>query len=120
MTTRTDLYPSRRGERTELSERLDPVVVGEHEGPLDPELLTAFEDDGFLIFPKLFNDEEIGAVNAEVDRLAADPSVLARPQAIVEPDSAALRSIFEVHALSDVFARLVGDPRVVDVARQLL
>lgn len=120
MTARHDRYPSRVTGRPSITERLDPVVVGDHGGPLDPELLADFEDDGFLILPKLFDEQEVADLNAELDRLAADPAIRAMRRTIIEPDSDTLRSIFEVHEVSEVHRRLVADPRLAGVARQLL
>lgn len=120
MTTRTDCYPTRVADRPSITERLDPVIPGDVDGPLDPELLASFEDDGFLVLPDVFGKDEVSAINAELDRLAVDRGIRELPQAIIEPDSDALRSIFEVHALNDVFAHLVRDRRLVDVSRQLL
>ncbi|MPY93489.1 MAG: ectoine hydroxylase [Acidimicrobiia bacterium] len=117
---RADLYPSRVADRPTITERLDPVVHGDSSGPLDPEVLAGYEDDGFVVLPGFLGGERLAALNDEVDRLAADEALAEKPQAIVEPDSRALRSIFEVHRLEGVFRDLVHDPYLVGVARQLL
>ncbi|MFD9747053.1 ectoine hydroxylase, partial [[Kitasatospora] papulosa] len=57
---------------------------------------------------------------AELDRLVNDPQVRADERSIIEPKSQSVRSVFEVHKLSEVFARLVRDERVVGRARQIL
>lgn len=116
---RVDRYPSRVGGHPAILERLDPVVFGD-DGPLDPELLAAFEDDGFLVLPKLFDAQEVESLNAALDQLATDPDVRGLVQAVIEPDSDALRSIFEVHAVSEAFRDLIADPRLTGIARQLL
>lgn len=41
-------------------------------------------------------------------------------RAIVEPGSREIRSVFEVHRISEVFADLAADPRVAGRARQIL
>ncbi|MFJ8693366.1 ectoine hydroxylase [Streptomyces roseolilacinus] len=109
-----DLYPT-RGTTEVVTPRRDPVVWG----PLDAEL-EAFERDGFLPVEELLADEEVAVYREELDRLVADPAVRADERAIVEPGSQAVRSVFEVHRISDVFARLVRDERVVGTARRIL
>ena len=47
---RLDPYPS-RVDRAQLLPRLDPVVWGDREGPLDPELVTTYEEQGYLVLP---------------------------------------------------------------------
>jgi len=39
---------------------------------------------------------------------------------IAEPGSGEVRSIFNVHRLNDLFAGLMRDPRVLNVAREIL
>src|SRR3546814_20418988 len=70
--------------------------------------------------PDLFTGDEARAFLDEIERLSADPAVAALDEAIAEPRSQAVRSIFRVHELGETVARLVHDARVVDVARQIL
>src|SRR5690606_27556365 len=107
-------------DRPDITERLDPVVHGDADGPLDPEMVSSFEDDGFLALPGFLPSHEVAALNDELHRIAVDDGLKAMPQAIVEPDSDALRSIFEVHRINDVFRGLVQDERLAGIARQLL
>ncbi|WP_019885284.1 ectoine hydroxylase [Streptomyces purpureus] len=112
-TATTDLYPT-RGTVETLTPRQDPVVWGPGAG------LESYERDGFLAEPGLLTDDEVALYKAELDRLVADPAVRADARSIVEPASQAVRSVFEVHKISQVFARLVRDERVVGRARQIL
>src|SRR3546814_3951459 len=52
--------------------------------------------------------------------MSADPSIGSLEEAITEPGSDAVRSIFRVHELSDMLGRLASDPRLIHVARQIL
>jgi ectoine hydroxylase len=117
---RVDAYPSRLADRATITPRLDAVVHGDVAGPLDPELLAAYEDDGFLVLPSLLAPHEVDVMNRELDRLAGDPAVRDLEQAVYEPDDPALRSLFEVHRISAAVRALVSDHRLVGVARQLL
>lgn len=116
-----DLYPTRTPEPV-LTPRQDPVVWSPlgTQGPISPDDLAGFERDGFLTVDQLVTPEEVATYRAELDRLAADPAVRADERSIIEPKSDDVRSIFEVHRLSGVFAALARDPRVLDRARQIL
>ncbi|MGY4917290.1 ectoine hydroxylase [Streptomyces sp. 900116325] len=123
MTTdvRTDLYPSRRtAEMT--TPRQDPVIWSTPgaPGPIAVKDLQGFERDGFLTVDELITPDEVAVYHAELDRLIADPAVRADERSIIEPKSQDVRSVFEVHRISEVFARLVNDERVVGRARQIL
>ncbi|GGO81319.1 ectoine hydroxylase [Wenjunlia tyrosinilytica] len=116
-----DLYPTRTVEPV-LTPRQDPVVWSSPAagGPIVPTDLAAYERDGFLTVDQLITPDEVERFRAELERLSADPSVRADERSVIEPKSEEIRSIFEVHKLSEVFASLVDDPRVLDRARQIL
>ncbi|MFI5749577.1 ectoine hydroxylase [Streptomyces sp. NPDC051644] len=123
MTTdvRADLYPT-RGAAEMTTPRQDPVIWSPPgaPGPVAVKDLQGFERDGFLTVDQLITPDEVAVYHAELDRLIADPAVRADERAIIEPKSQKVRSVFEVHRISEVFARLVGDERVVGRARQIL
>ncbi|MDX6350296.1 MAG: ectoine hydroxylase [Streptomyces sp.] len=115
-TTRpADLYPT-RGATELVSPRQDPVVWGES-AAAD---LRGYERDGFLTVDQLITPTEVKTYRAELDRLLADPAVRADERAVIEPKSQEIRSVFEVHKLSEIFAGLVRDPRLLDYARRIL
>ncbi|MFI1887466.1 ectoine hydroxylase [Streptomyces jumonjinensis] len=120
-TARTDPYPT-RGTGEVITPRQDPVVWSAPgaPGPMLPAELLEYERDGFLTVPEQITGAEVALYRAELDRLIADPAVRADERSIVEPKSRAVRSVFEVHRLSEVFAALVRDERVVGRARQIL
>ncbi|MCU4744883.1 MULTISPECIES: ectoine hydroxylase [Streptomyces] len=116
-----DLYPTRGA--TEVSTpRQDPVVWSPPgtPGPVGAQQLAGLERDGFLAVDQLITADEVAVYRAELDRLIADPDIRANERSIIEPQSQEIRSVFEVHKLSQVFADLVRDPRVVGTARQIL
>jgi ectoine hydroxylase len=114
-----DPYRSRLGTGWELAEREDPVVWGDHPGPLTADQRAAYAERGYLVLPALFGDAEVAALLAEAERLAAVAD-RARDDVIVEPGSDAVRSVFRVHRTSAVLRRLAGDRRLAAAARQLL
>ncbi|AXE77239.1 ectoine hydroxylase [Streptomyces atratus] len=123
MTTdaRADLYPT-RGAAEMITPRQDPVIWCRPgtPGPVAVKDLQGFERDGFLGVDRLITPAEVAVYHAELDRLITDPAVRADERSIIEPKSQKVRSVFEVHRISDVFARLVSDERVVGRARQIL
>lgn len=119
-TDRLDMYPSRVAELPSIHPRLDPVVWGDADGPLDPELVSNYEENGYLVLPGFLPPSTLKAVDREVRRLSADEEVKDRPQSIIEPDGRALRSLFEVHKGDDPLGEVARDKKLVGVARQLL
>ncbi|MFE4859641.1 ectoine hydroxylase [Streptomyces sp. NPDC056670] len=111
--TAQDLYPT-RGAAEVITPRQDPVVWGPSAG------LESFEQDGFLAIEDLLTDDEVALYRSELERLIADPSVRADERSIIEPQSQSVRSVFEVHRISELFSRLVHDERVVGMARRIL
>nr|WP_202469087.1 ectoine hydroxylase [Streptomyces sp. SID2888] len=115
------MYPSRGA--TEVSvPRQDPVVWGAPgtPGPIPVADLQAYERDGFLAMDELIGPDEVARYRRELERLVTDPGIRADERSIVEPKSREIRSVFEVHRISEVFAELVRDERVVGRARQIL
>ncbi|MEU6822966.1 ectoine hydroxylase [Streptomyces atriruber] len=117
----SDLYPTRGAEEV-LIERKDPVVWSEPgaAGPITAGDLAGFERDGFLAIDQLITPDEVSVYHAELERLINDPAMRENDRSIVEPRSQEIRSIFEVHRISELFGRLAADPRVVGRARQIL
>ncbi|MGP4024991.1 ectoine hydroxylase [Actinomadura sp. 3N407] len=116
-----DAYPTRKGIEAALLYRQDPVVYGAPEdGPIDGATLDSFEANGFLSVDQLISPEEVEDYRAELRRLSSNPRVLADERTVTERGSDEVRSIFEIHKISEVFDRLVRDPRVVGRARQIL
>ncbi|WP_351225239.1 ectoine hydroxylase [Streptomyces sp. NPDC002133] len=120
-TALTDLYPT-RGAAEVAVPRQDPVVWSPPgaPGPLAPSALQSYERDGFLAMEELITPAEVEVYRAELDRLVDDPLIRADERSIVEPKSQDVRSVFEVHRISEVFETLVRDERVVGRARQIL
>src|SRR5690242_19793752 len=105
-----DLYPT-RGTAEVTVPRRDPVVWGcpDTPGPIPTADLQAYERDGFLTVDQLITPAEVEVYRRELDRLVSDPAIRADERSVVEPKSKEIRSVFEVHRLSEVFANLVRD-----------
>jgi ectoine hydroxylase len=116
-----DLYPT-RGATEVATPRMDPVTWSEGgtPGPIEAAVLAEYERDGFLVVDHLITPEEVDKYRRELERLTTDAEIRADERSIVEPKSQEIRTVFEVHRISEVFAALVRDPRVVGRARQIL
>jgi len=149
-TTERDRYPSRTVGRPTITPRLDPVLhapgagpvdsvpddaglvdagsvesgsvdAGSVEsGPLDARQLGEYERTGVLVLPGFLAPEVTATVDEEVMERSRDLAIRSTPQAILEPESQALRSLFEVHEGSGRVATLTRSPVLGDIARQLL
>ena len=116
-----DRYPSRVAPEPRISKRFDPVVYGQaNGGPLTRSQLDFFEDNGYLSLEQLFSETELAGYTAELQRLRADEQIKDTDEAVIEPESRELRSIFAVHRSSDVLRHLCHHPRLVAMARQLM
>lgn len=118
----TDPYPSRRrGQGYRFLERRDPLVYGApQDGPLGAAALASYGDNGFLLLPAFLDGAEMAPHRRELDGMRRDAALSRRAEAVSEPDSGALRSVFAVHLGDSPLARLCRDPRLVAIARQLL
>lgn len=119
---REDLYPSRGGLKGNIVPRKHPAVWASDSAqpPLDRSLVEQYQRDGFLVLRDLFTPEEVANLQAELDRLRHDAQSMERPEVITEKGTRQVRSIFKVHALSAVFARLAADQRLAGLASYLL
>lgn len=117
----SDRYPSRIAAEPALLKRQDPVVYGRAEdGPLTAEQLDFYARNGYLSFESFFSQEEIQPYLDELACLRASDSARSAPEAVIEPDSGELRSIFAIHKHNAVLRQLCTHPRLVAIARQLL
>ncbi|MBC2770324.1 ectoine hydroxylase [Pusillimonas minor] len=122
MTTLQDIYSSRDANTSAIIARQDPVVYaqGTYAQALTEAQLESYARDGFIVLHDVFNPDEVQAMLAEVKRMSEDPDVVKLDEAITEPGSDAVRSIFRMHELSDMASGLARDPRLIHVARQVL
>ena len=78
--------------------------------------LARFHEDGFLVLPSLFSAAEVGALRSELPRLFAER----RPENFREKKSDAVRTAMGLHLRSEICARAVRHPRLVEPAMQIL
>ena len=115
-----DVYPTRTSTLSRCIHRTHPTVWPVCSGPISPVDLATYSRKGFHIIPELLDAGEVQHYWDELGRLCTDPGVLDDERTVVEKSSRQVRSIFEVHKISDLIGGLVSDPRVVARARQIL
>ena len=121
--SREDFYPSRQDDEPRILQRRDDVAYAAWSpgAPLTKEQAQRFARDGFLVLRELFDPREIEVLCADASALRSSRCGTLDPDTVIaEPGSGAVRSVFRVHAQSDVFGRLAADARLADVARFLL
>src|SRR5206468_978652 len=102
-------------------DRPDPTVWGtEADGPIDAAALTSHDAKGYHVVEGLLSPAEVQGYWQELVRLSSDEQLKADERVITEKATGSVRSIFEVHKISELIAELVRDPRVLDRARQIL
>ncbi|WP_418190752.1 ectoine hydroxylase [Amycolatopsis albispora] len=117
-----DAYPTRLpAADAGAIDRLDPTVWGgEADGPIDAATLASHDAKGYSVVEGLLSPAEVQTYWQELVRLSGDEELKADERVVTEKSSGEVRSIFEVHRISDLIAELVRDPRVLDRARQIL
>jgi ectoine hydroxylase len=117
-----DPYWSRTATDWEIADRADPVVWGNgarSEHALDTQSLQRLEQEGFHFAAGLFSPQEAARLLARAEQLAADVDPR-QPGVVVEPGKNAVRSLFRIHRTHEAFRAVAQDPRLLDVARQVL
>ncbi|MCB5362866.1 ectoine hydroxylase [Pusillimonas sp. CC-YST705] len=118
----TETYESRTEHGSAILARREPIVYedGQYARALKAEQLADYERDGFIMLENLFSAEEVAALLGEVHDLSQEGEKRNWNEAIREPGSNKVRSVFRVHSLSEKIGALARDPRLLNVARQIL
>lgn len=120
----SDVYQSRVDAEAAILLRQDPIVyprADQNDAPgLTPHQLKNYQKNGFIFLKNFFSESEAASFLGEANKMAADPQIRSREEAITEPGCDAVRSVFMIHRLNDLFRRLASDERLVNIARQIL
>lgn len=122
-----DAYPTRAQNDAAILTRQDPVLYTDEAkrgAQLDEAQRASYQENGFLLMPDLFNAKEVAFLFEAMQTMREEFTNAGRKEVIAElgegADSGEVRSIFNVHRLNQIFADLVRDPRVLNVARDIL
>ena len=119
----SDTYPTRSAHvgGHGLLTRSHPTVWPDgRSGPCSDGELVMYDCNGYLRLPELLSHDELAGYWDELGRLLTDADVREDERSVVEPASDSVRSVFEVHQLSNAIAQLARDPRLAGRARQVL
>lgn len=108
------------GPKSKIISRTDPVIYSEFFSPLSESNLKFFKDNGYLIFENLFSHNEINSLLEELKKLTLNESKKKSPQFILEETGKEVRSIFDIHKISEMYGRLCKDKRISNIVRQIL
>lgn len=111
-----DDYVTRVNGTATIIDRPDPVVWSRAD---DPEV-QAFAEKGYVQREGSLDAARIDACLEELERIGADPDMADDPRIIREAGNEAVRSIFDVHALSDVVWEAVQHSGTLELAREVL
>lgn len=117
-----DIYISRANAAEKIQPRHDPVVYVAKNAPSqrDQERVQKYEESGYLVLDDVFTEQEVTYFQREAERLRLDQTLVSRSEAIAEPGTQVLRSLFDVQQFSAIFDKLLHDARLVGWARHLL
>lgn len=82
---------------------------------LTQEQLKAYDEEGYILLPSLFSQEEAALMKSRLPALYQ----MNRDEVIKEK-SGVVRTVFAAHTFDAVFARVASHPRLIEPARQLL
>jgi ectoine hydroxylase len=83
---------------------------------LTDEQVRSYREDGYLILPGCFSEEEVAEMNGELPAIFAEDT----PARVLEKGSGQVRSVYGSHRGNECFAGLVRDARLLEPARDIL
>lgn len=121
-TITTDNYITRVDTQPHISERKDPVVYGQAPGPLSPNEVSSFKNNGYLFFDSFFSGEELEVMQKNQLTLKSDNLHKSTPEIVFELENKVktIRSIFDIHRSDTYIQRLAKTPKLTQMIKQLL
>lgn len=115
-------YPSRTLREPLLARRREPVVWSCGPAPegLPEGALASYEKNGYFVLPKVFTVSQVHMLQREMQRLLEKYRGSPDVTVIREPDSDAVRSLFDLPTVSPVFRHLASHPRLLAFAQYVL
>lgn len=115
-------YPSRTLREPLLARRREPVLWSGDPAPegLPDGAMESYEKNGYLVLPKIFTPSQVRMLQREMQRLLEVYHGSRDATVIREPGSDAVRSLFDLPAVSPVFRHLASHPRLLGFARHVL
>ncbi|HEU5136504.1 MAG TPA: phytanoyl-CoA dioxygenase family protein [Steroidobacteraceae bacterium] len=79
-------------------------------------LVESYEQDGFVLIPEAFSEQEIACLKQRLPFFAAEES----PRRVVEKDGVSVRSVYGPHLTDALFQRLTRDKRLLDPVMRII
>ncbi len=120
MTAVTSAYVSRTASEPRPVRRLEPVIWGDPDaGPTPREELDRYEEEGFLLLESFLDPRELAELDVDLDRIVTSAGV-GDDRIVREPGGDTVRSVFQIHELSERVAELASDPRLLGRIEQII
>ena len=113
-----DDYPTRVQNEPRIFRRPDPVVWGDAERRNSD--VAAYARDGYVQRERAISSARVRECLDEIERIGADPGMAEDPRVIREGGTQAVRSIFDVHLLSDAVWAAVEESGAIELAKEIL
>ena len=117
-----DFYPSRKNCDLEMFTRVDPILYSSYseDCPVTKEQLSNYEEKGFFIHENFITGSQLQTLQEEALKYQNSQDKTIKAVSVTERDSTRLRSVYEIHRSSSIFASLSTDPRLVKIATHIL
>ncbi|MEV0947764.1 ectoine hydroxylase [Rhodococcus sp. NPDC049939] len=121
-----DSYPTRDRNECAMLIREDPVTWSDplggdsKPGPLSAAQLADYDRRGYHCADQIIPPQDVFDLLDEMTRLAEADNLRGDARVVRENENGDVRSVFDVHRLSDVVDEIVRRPEVVGIARQIL
>ncbi|QQZ12976.1 MULTISPECIES: ectoine hydroxylase [Rhodococcus] len=121
-----DNYPTRDRNECTMTVRQDPVTWSDQKrgdsrsGPLTANQIAVYDKRGYHSAESIIPPRDVFNLVDEMTRLAETDTLRGDDRVVRENGDGAVRSVFDVHRLSDVVDEIIRRPEVVGIARQIL
>ncbi len=121
-----DNYPTRDRNECTMTVRQDPVTWFDpkrgdtRSGPLTASQIADYDKRGYHSADAIIPPRDVFDLVDEMTRLADTDTLRGDNRIVRENSDGAVRSVFDVHRLSDVVDEIIRRPEVVGIARQIL
>ncbi|NKB60887.1 MAG: proline hydroxylase [Gammaproteobacteria bacterium] len=82
---------------------------------LNPSQIDTLQNQGFLVLPERFSEEEVALIQSQMPMLLDDH----HPGNVIEKESGVVRTAMGLHLRNEVFAQLANHPKLIEPAFQI-
>ena len=117
-----EYYPSRNIRETVLARRREPVVWSNKAPPscISKDAVNHYQENGFVVLPNLISGKLLRLLQQEMQQLREQYKGSNDDTVIREPNNDAVRTLFSLPSMSQVFDELSRHPALLSFARHVL